>query len=159
MLDDAGVVLLIGDDDVDGAEVRGESAERLENITASDDLAYIMYTSGSTGRPKGVAVSHASVVEYADTLGREVGIAADDVYLETALISFSSSIRQMLVPFAVGAQVVIATNEERRDPTGTVPNQGICGDRRRSASPPWSAAWLTRWRLSAASKPHPRRTD
>ena len=84
---------------------------------APDALAYVMYTSGSTGRPKGVAVSHGSVVEYVETLGREVGISADDVYLETASISFSSSIRQLLVPFAVGAQVVIATTEERRDPT------------------------------------------
>ncbi|WP_319454755.1 amino acid adenylation domain-containing protein [Mycobacterium sp. RTGN6] len=115
MLAEAGVVLLLGEDDVDGGEVRQESAERLEPVTAPDDLAYVMHTSGSTGRPKGVAVSHGSVVEYAETLGRELGISAEDVYLETASISFSSSIRQLLVPFAVGAQVVIATTEERRD--------------------------------------------
>jgi amino acid adenylation domain-containing protein len=116
MLAEAGVVLLLGEDDVDGEEVSQESSERLETATAPDDLAYVMYTSGSTGRPKGVAVSHGSVVEYAETLGREVGISAADVYLETASISFSSSIRQLMVPFAVGAQVVIATTEERRDP-------------------------------------------
>jgi amino acid adenylation domain-containing protein len=117
VLDDAGVVLLLGEDDVDGADVRRESAVRLETIRGSDDLAYVMYTSGSTGRPKGVAVSHGSVVEYVETLGHEVGVVADDVYLETASISFSSSIRQMFVPFAFGARVVIATTEERRDPT------------------------------------------
>ena len=116
MLGEAGVALLLKDDDVDDADVRQHSAERLETVCAPADLAYIMYTSGSTGRPKGVAVSHGSVVEYAETLGREVGIAADDVYLQTASISFSSSIRQVLVPFAVGAEVVIATTEERRDP-------------------------------------------
>ncbi len=55
-------------------------------------------------------------MEYVETLSREIGVTDNDVYLETASISFSSSIRQMLVPFAVGAQVVIATTEERRDP-------------------------------------------
>ena len=117
MLDEAGVVLLLGEDDLDAAELSEESSERLETSTAPDALAYVMYTSGSTGRPKGVAVSHGSVVEYVETLGREVGISVGDVYLETASISFSSSVRQLLVPFAVGAQVVIATTEERRDPT------------------------------------------
>ena len=107
---------LLDDHDVDGAEVRAQSAERVEIVANPDDLAYIMYTSGSTGRPKGVAVRHSSAVEYAETLGREVGLTAEDVYLETASVSFSSSIRQMLVPFAIGAQVVIATTEERRDP-------------------------------------------
>ncbi len=116
MLGEAGVVLLLGEDDVDGADVRLESSERLEPSTTPDALAYIMYTSGSTGRPKGVAVSHGSVVEYAETLGQELGISAGDVYLQTASISFSSSVRQLLVPFAVGAQVVIASTEERRDP-------------------------------------------
>ncbi|ABM11838.1 amino acid adenylation domain [Mycolicibacterium vanbaalenii PYR-1] len=116
MLGEAGVALLLDERDVDGAEAGLCSAERLENLAAADDLAYIMYTSGSTGRPKGVAVTHGSVVEYAETLGRELGITGEDVYLETASISFSSSIRQMLVPFAVGAEVVIATTEERRDP-------------------------------------------
>ena len=50
------------------------------------------------------------------TLGRELGIAESDVFLETASISFSSSIRQLLIPLAVGARVVIATDVERRDP-------------------------------------------
>ena len=116
MLADAGVVLLLGEDDVDGAEVRQEVSERLETVTAPDALAYVMFTSGSTGRPKGVAVSHGSVVEYAQTLSRELGVSAEDIYLETASISFSSSVRQLLVPFAVSAHVVIATSEERRDP-------------------------------------------
>ncbi len=116
MLGEAGVARLLDDHDIEGAEARAQSAERVEIVANSDDLAYIMYTSGSTGRPKGVAVRHGSAVEYAETLGREVGLTAEDVYLETASVSFSSSIRQMLMPFAIGAQVVIATTEERRDP-------------------------------------------
>ena len=126
-------MLLLGEDDLDAAELGDESSERLETSMAPDALAYVIYTSGSTGRPKGVAVSHGSVVEYVETLGREVGISAGDVYLQTASISFSSSVRQLLVPFTVGAQVVIATTEERRDPTELLRRMDESrGDRRRS---------------------------
>ncbi len=124
MLADAGVLVLVGDDDIDGLDAGPDLAERLETELESDHLAYIMYTSGSTGRPKGVAITHGSVVEYVETLGREVGIAPDDVYLQTASISFSSSIRQLLVPLAVGAQVVVATSGERRDPTALLHRMG-----------------------------------
>ena len=113
---DAGIVLVLEDDDLGGAAVEQHSDARLGNLIGPDDLAYIMFTSGSTGRPKGVAVSHGSVVEYAETLGSELGVTASDIYLETASISFSSSIRQMMLPFAVGAHVVIASSAERRDP-------------------------------------------
>ena len=121
IVDDAGVVLQLDEAGIDhicpeDAIVGQGYVERLETTTTPEEIAYIMYTSGSTGRPKGVAVSHGGVVEYAETLARQLGITADDVYLETASISFSSSIRQLLVPFAVGAQVVIASLEERQDP-------------------------------------------
>ncbi|MEO7271016.1 MAG: amino acid adenylation domain-containing protein [Vicinamibacterales bacterium] len=101
---------------VDDAGIASESGERLASERGGDDPAYIIYTSGSTGRPKGVIVSHHSVVEYADTLGRELGIGLTDVYLHTASISFSSSIRQLVVPLAAGATMVIADEDERRDP-------------------------------------------
>lgn len=113
---DAGIVLVLEDDDLCGAAVEQHSHARPGNLVGPGDLAYIMFTSGSTGRPKGVAVSHGSVVEYAETLGSEVGVTASDVYLETASISFSSSIRQLMLPFTVGAQVAIASSAERRDP-------------------------------------------
>ncbi len=116
MSDDAAVVAVLRDSDIRSVEDWPESGGRLEIANTADDLAYIMYTSGSTGRPKGVAVTHGSVVEYSETLAGELGVVADDVYLQSASISFSSSVRQMLVPFAIGARVVIATTEERRDP-------------------------------------------
>ena len=54
MLNDAGVALVLGENEVDGPEVRRESDRTPRNgIVAADDLAYVMYTSGSTGRPEG----------------------------------------------------------------------------------------------------------
>ena len=114
MLADAGVHLQL--DDLETPEILSESSQRLDPLAGPGHLAYIIYTSGSTGRPKGVKISHGSVVEYADTLSRELEIEPEDVYLHTASISFSSSIRQFVAPFAVGAAIEIANEDERRDP-------------------------------------------
>ena len=80
------------------------------------NLAYVMYTSGSTGVPKGAMVTHGSLCEYVRAIGDPLGVTADDVYLHTASFGFSSSVRQLLVPLAHGAQVVIATTDEVREP-------------------------------------------
>jgi amino acid adenylation domain-containing protein len=122
MLVDAGVDLELNA--IDDPDILSESPERLDSVIDPTDLAYIVYTSGSTGKPKGVMVTHASVVEYAQTLASELTIEPEDVYLHTASISFSSSVRQFFVPFAAGATVVIASTDERRDPIALL--QRIC---------------------------------
>ena len=114
MCADTGAALLI--EDVNAPEILAESSGRLDLRSAPEHPAYIVYTSGSTGRPKGVTVTHGSVVEYADTLRCALGIEPSDVYLQTASISFSSAMRQLVVPLAAGAAVAIASTDERRDP-------------------------------------------
>jgi acyl-coenzyme A synthetase/AMP-(fatty) acid ligase/acyl carrier protein len=49
-------------------------------------------------------------------MGRALGITAEDVYMHTASIAFSSSVRQLMVPLAAGATIKIATSEQRKDP-------------------------------------------
>jgi len=80
------------------------------------DLAYVIYTSGSTGKPKGVMITQGNLGHYVQSLRSATGVAASDVYLHTASISFSSSVRQLLLPLSVGASVVIATTDEIRNP-------------------------------------------
>jgi aspartate racemase len=84
-------------------------------VVAADSVAYIIYTSGTTGRPKGTLLTHRGLCNYASAL-QPLAIAPGDVYLCTASFSFSSSIRQVLVPLSAGATVVIATGAEIADP-------------------------------------------
>jgi len=98
------------------AEVARQSDAPLETMVGPSDPAYIVFTSGSTGRPKGVVIPHGAVAEYAQTLGAELGVAASDAWLHTASSAFSSSMRQILAPLAAGARIVIAGDDERRDP-------------------------------------------
>ena len=48
--------------------------------------------------------------------GDRWGSTAADRYLHTASVAFSSSVRQLLLPLAHGATVVMATAEHLRDP-------------------------------------------
>src|SRR5262245_18092886 len=87
-----------------------------EPVTSSENLAYVMYTSGSTGRPKGVMITHGNLCHYLGAMQRRLGISDRDVYLHTASIAFSSSVRQLMVPLTSGAKVVVAKPEDIRQP-------------------------------------------
>ena len=85
-------------------------------VTHPGSLAYVMYTSGSTGRPKGVMISRGNLSYYAEAMRNRLGISDHDVYLLTASTAFSSSVRQLMVPLACGAKVVVANTEDIRQP-------------------------------------------
>ncbi|MBW4498234.1 MAG: amino acid adenylation domain-containing protein [Scytonema hyalinum WJT4-NPBG1] len=102
--------------DRDWQFIAQHSEENLNQTATAANLAYVIYTSGSTGKPKAVQVTHANLCHYAQAMGRALGITAEDVYMHTASIAFSSSVRQLMVPLAAGATVKIATSEQRKDP-------------------------------------------
>ncbi|MEI2582759.1 non-ribosomal peptide synthetase [Scytonema sp. PRP1] len=102
--------------DRDWQFIAQHSEENLNQTATPANLAYVIYTSGSTGKPKGVQVTHTNLCHYAQAMGRALGITAEDVYMHTASIAFSSSVRQLMVPLAAGATVKIATSEQRTDP-------------------------------------------
>jgi amino acid adenylation domain-containing protein len=97
--------------DPEWAKVANESAELVEIATTPDHLAYVMYTSGSTGKPQGVQITIGQIECYLQAINRVLNIQADDIYLHSASFSFSSSIRQLLLPLAQGAKVVITSKE------------------------------------------------
>jgi len=86
------------------------------NVGCPENLAYVVYTSGSTGKPKGVMISHGGLCQYIQSLQPPLDITPDDLYLHTASIAFSSSVRQFMAPLSQGATVVIASSEEIMDP-------------------------------------------
>ena len=102
--------------DRDWPAISHNSDANLASAPARDDLAYVIYTSGSTGKPKGVMITHGNLTNYLLALNHELKINADDLYLHTASIAFSSSRRQLLLPLSRGAAVVVATSDQRKDP-------------------------------------------
>jgi amino acid adenylation domain-containing protein len=97
--------------DTEWDKVANQSTELVTVATTPANLAYIMYTSGSTGKPQGVQITRGQVECYLQAVNEVLNIRADDIYLHSASFSFSSSIRQLLLPLAQGAKVVITSKE------------------------------------------------
>ncbi len=102
--------------DADWQVIGQQSKENPDSGVRGENLAYVIYTSGSTGTPKGVRVGHNNLCHYVQAMQIALGITAEDVYLHTASIAFSSSTRQLILPLTQGATVTIATSEQRKDP-------------------------------------------
>jgi amino acid adenylation domain-containing protein len=105
--------------DRDAAEVSAQPASPLEADAAQDaraeDPAYLIYTSGSTGRPKGVAVPHGAVSNFLASMACQPGLSPSDRVLAVTTLSFDIAVLELLLPLAVGAQIVLASQDEARD--------------------------------------------
>lgn len=95
---------------VDGAELKnaGASPERRGD---PERLAYVIYTSGSTGKPKGVEVTRGGLNNVLRSLETEPGLGPDDVLLAVTTFAFDIAAVELFLPLAVGATVVIATQD------------------------------------------------
>ena len=93
-----------------------------------EQIAYLIFTSGSTGKPKGVMITHANLIQYVQAMAGQLPVRAGTRYLHTASFSFSSSVRQLMLPLSQGATVVVATQDQIRDPValfGEIHRQGV----------------------------------
>ncbi len=110
MLDDVAVVKL---DELDANA--GDARASIPSGGSASDEAYLIYTSGSTGKPKGVKVSHGCVVNFLHAMQDRPGLASGAKLAAVTTISFDIAVLELLLPLAVGAQVVLATREQATD--------------------------------------------
>lgn len=80
------------------------------------DPAYLIYTSGSTGLPKGVLVNHSSLLNVVLELAREMPCGPDDRWLAMAAAGFDISMAEFCVPLATGAELLLSSAEQLREP-------------------------------------------
>ncbi|MDQ0040335.1 non-ribosomal peptide synthetase [Variovorax boronicumulans] len=81
----------------------------------AEDPAYVIYTSGSTGLPKGVCVPHGAVANLLASMQKAPGLGADDRIAAVTTLSFDIAVIELLLPLAVGAQVVMVQRETAMD--------------------------------------------
>ncbi|MFD7322548.1 amino acid adenylation domain-containing protein [Streptomyces sp. NPDC059875] len=79
-----------------------------------EDAAYVIYTSGSTGLPKGVLVEHGQLA--ASTLARRQVYPGAPVFLLLSPLAFDSSAAGLWGTLTAGGRLVVAGEDEYRDP-------------------------------------------
>ncbi|MEU3723202.1 amino acid adenylation domain-containing protein [Streptomyces sp. NPDC031705] len=113
LLGDLGVPALLLDE-LSGAAANG-GARRPDRVPA-DAAAYLIYTSGTTGRPKGVVVRHSNVVNNIAWRQANWRLTEDDRVLHNHSFCFDPSVWATFWPLATGASIVLATEEQMKDP-------------------------------------------
>ncbi|OBH37670.1 non-ribosomal peptide synthetase [Mycobacterium intracellulare] len=108
-LDDPHVRALVDSDDVD-------PRSRDLRPPHPDDPMYLVFTSGSTGKPKGAVGTHRSMAARLDWQLRHYPPRAEDVRLAQASITFLEGGMEMLAGLAAGATMILADDDEHRDP-------------------------------------------
>jgi amino acid adenylation domain-containing protein len=79
-------------------------------------LAHVIFTSGSTGQPKGVAIERRGVANQLASFQRLLKLGSDDRFVAVTTLSFDPHIIELLLPPLCGADIVIGTAEEAREP-------------------------------------------
>nr|WBO76218.1 amino acid adenylation domain-containing protein [Streptomyces sp. SBE_14.2] len=81
-----------------------------------DHTAYVIYTSGSTGRPKGVTVTYGNLTHLLRTFAERLKPTCDDRLLAVTTVAFDIAALEIFLPLMTGARLVLATDDEHRDP-------------------------------------------
>ncbi|NOK38896.1 amino acid adenylation domain-containing protein, partial [Corallococcus exercitus] len=85
-----------------------------EPVSGPDTLAYVIFTSGSTGVPKGVAMPHRPLLNLIQWQVRR-STAPRGRTLQFSALSFDVCFQEMLPTFAAGGELVLVSEDTRRD--------------------------------------------
>ncbi len=88
-----------------------QSRSNLENVATPDGVAYVLYTSGSTGAPKGIPITHRSVVNFLDSMQRELCLTPEDRVLAATTINFDMAVLEIYLPLMAGATVSLVDGQ------------------------------------------------
>ena len=86
-------------------EVDEEALAEVRARHIDNDLLYVLFTSGSTGTPKGVAITHRSVIDFAQWACGALKIDADCLFGNQAPLYFDNSVLDIYCALRMGAAV------------------------------------------------------
>ena len=88
---------------------------------SNDPLVYIIFTSGSTGEPKGVQISSEAVQSFTRWMSSDFGFDSNDVFINTAVLSFDLSVFEVMTFGKLGATLLLNNKTQTGDPNLLIP--------------------------------------
>lgn len=127
VLKDAGACLLLHDgqsfEGIPGLDLRSISAvpdqpppALVQHQVSPQAPAVAIYTSGTTGMPKGVLLSQHNLAHFSAWYAEHVSLDRHSRVLQFSTIGFDASLLDILPTFSHGAELVIPSHDQRRDP-------------------------------------------
>ncbi|WP_232667525.1 non-ribosomal peptide synthetase [Pseudonocardia sp. TRM90224] len=163
MAGDAGISALVADPAVAEPTVAAPAGCPVVRLTdgpgpggrpmqlTGDDVAYVLYTSGSTGRPKGVSVTHRGLANLLAAVAERPGLTAADRLVAVTTMSFDMGLLELFGPLVVGGRVIVASDEQARDPHLLAGLLESCGATVAQATPAtWQMLVESGWRATSA---------
>ncbi|MGY2375052.1 amino acid adenylation domain-containing protein [Pseudomonas sp. SDO524_S393] len=87
---------------------------------AMDAPCMVLYTSGTTGRPKGVMLSQSNLAHFTAWFGACMALDEQSRVLQFSSLSFDASLIDIFPSLMAGAELIIPSEEQRRDPLALV---------------------------------------
>jgi amino acid adenylation domain-containing protein len=100
----------------ENTEVINTQKDLFFQTSTANALAYIIYTSGSTGVPNGVKIHHQAINNHMTWMKDKFQFTAKDKILLKTPLSFDPSVWELLLPFYVGCELIIAPFGANIDP-------------------------------------------
>lgn len=129
ILENAGAVLLLHDGqhplgdqrpalDISqlGADDTDPTRSLMRQRPARDAPCMALYTSGTTGHPKGVLLSQRNLSHFTAWYAEHVNLSEYSRVLQFSTLSFDSSVIDIFPTLLSGAELVVPTEDQRRDP-------------------------------------------
>ncbi|MFE1174090.1 amino acid adenylation domain-containing protein [Streptomyces sp. NPDC058773] len=105
-----------------------------------EDLIYVVHTSGSSGRPKGVMVRHAALSDRVCSMARDMALTTEDAVVTVVPVVTDVWQMDVFVALANGCRLILAGNDDARDPLALAALLRSSGASLMQASP-------TTWRM------------
>jgi amino acid adenylation domain-containing protein/thioester reductase-like protein len=102
--------------DISGIQAGATTPDFWVESSQGDFPCMALYTSGTTGQPKGVLLSQRNLSHFTAWYAEYAALNARSRVLQFSTLSFDSSLIDIFATWLCGAELVVPSDDERRDP-------------------------------------------